>query len=224
MNVSIESSWQEVLNDEFRKPYFHELVNYIKKENTEFPGAVFPKENEIFRAFEECPFSKVKVVILGQDPYPTIGHAHGLCFSVDKDVKPLPKSLKNIYREMQSDLRMPSPLDGDLSHWATQGILLLNTVLTVREGKPDSHANKGWEKFTDAVIEVLNKKKTGLVYILWGSKAQRKAENVNAHNNLVIKAPHPSPLSAHRGFFGSQPFTKTNSYLLKNGQTAIKWC
>lgn len=223
MNVEIDSTWKEILKNEFEKPYFDRLVSYVKREYSDFPDAIFPKGNQIFRAFNACSFENVKVVILGQDPYPTVGHAHGLCFSVDVNVKPLPKSLQNIYKELQSDIGIPMPHHGDLSKWAEQGVLLLNTVLTVREGNPDSHANKGWELFTDAVIEELNKRKSGVVYILWGNKAQRKAENVNSVNNLILKAPHPSPLSAHRGFFGSKPFSKTNEYLFRHGQSIINW-
>lgn len=223
MEIKMEASWKKVLSEEFSKPYFQDLVNFVNEEYSKHPNAIFPKGNQIFRAFDACPFDEVKVVILGQDPYPTRGHAHGLCFSVEPEVKPLPKSLQNIYKELQSDTGLTPPSNGSLIHWAEQGVLLLNASLTVREGLPESHANKGWEKFTDAVIAKLAEQKEGLVYILWGSKAQRKAENVNPAKNLILSAPHPSPLSAHRGFFGSKPFSKTNDYLNQNKQAPISW-
>ena len=223
MEVRIDSSWKKVLQSEFSKPYFSELVEFVKREYAQFPGAVFPKGQQIFRAFEQCPPEKVKVVILGQDPYPTPGHAHGLCFSVDSAVRPLPRSLNNIYQELKSDLGIEPRADGDLSRWSEQGILLLNTVLTVRSGAPDSHSGKGWEQFTDAVINTLNEERSGIVYLLWGSKAIRKAENVDRKRNLILTAPHPSPLSAHRGFFGCHHFSRTNEYLLARGETAINW-
>ena len=223
MDVSIESSWKSQLQNEFNQPYFESLVNFVKQEYTAHPNAVFPKGGQIFRAFEACPFDKVKVVILGQDPYPTPGHAHGLCFSAEPHVKPIPKSLINIYKELNDDLNIPIRPNGDLNDWAEQGVLLLNAVLTVRSGQPESHAGKGWELFTDAVIQKLNENKTGVVYMLWGSKAQRKAENVNAQNNLILTAPHPSPLSAYRGFFGCRHFSKANQYLESAGQSPIVW-
>lgn len=223
MDVSIEPSWKKQLQNEFEQAYFQKLVSYVKSEYAAQPNGVFPKGNQIFRAFEACPFEKVKVVILGQDPYPTPGHAHGLCFSVEPNVKPLPKSLNHILMELKDDLGIPIRANGDLSDWAEQGVLLLNAVLTLRSGESDSHAGKGWELFTDAVIQKLNEHKTGIVYILWGSKAQRKAANVNAQKNLILTAPHPSPLSAYRGFFGCKHFSKTNAYLLENGQEKINW-
>jgi len=223
MDVAIESSWRKRLENEFSKPYFKSLVDFVKSEYKDNPDAVFPKGNEIFRAFDACPFDKVKVVILGQDPYPTKGHAHGLCFSVESDVRPLPKSLNNIYKELESDLGIQPRENGDLNHWAEQGVLLLNATLTVREGVPESHAKKGWEKFTDAVIETLNREKSGVVYLLWGSKAQQKAANVNSENNLILNSPHPSPLSAYRGFFGCRHFSKTNDYLLSEELKPINW-
>lgn len=223
MNVEIEFSWKKLLSKEFEKDYFKDLIAFVDAEYQANPNSVFPKSDQIFRAFEACPTDQVKVVILGQDPYPTKGHAHGLCFSCESNVRPLPKSLLNIFKERQSDLGSEIPDSGDLSHWANQGVLLLNTILTVREGQPESHAGKGWEIFADAVISALNKEKTGVVYILWGSKAQQKGASVNATNNLVLKAPHPSPLSSYRGFFGSRPFSQCNSYLESNGQTPIAW-
>lgn len=223
MDVNIESSWKKVLSKEFEKEYFVKLTDFVKSEYKNQPGRIFPKGKEIFRAFEACPFDQVKVVILGQDPYPTRGHAHGLCFSCEPDVRPLPKSLNNIYKELEQDLGIPPAQSGDLNHWAEQGVLLLNATLTVREGQPESHAGKGWELFTDAVINALNEYNSNIVYMLWGSKAQRKAENVNPAKNLILKAPHPSPLSAHRGFFGSNHFSKCNEYLEANNLEPIQW-
>ncbi|MBL4862961.1 MAG: uracil-DNA glycosylase [Crocinitomicaceae bacterium] len=223
MDVSIESSWKEQLKNELNQPYFDALVNFVKEEYEKRPGSIFPKENHIFRAFEACPFDQVKVVILGQDPYPTKGHAHGLCFSVEPDVRPLPRSLNNIYKEMKGDLGIEPRQNGDLNHWAEQGVLLLNAVLTVQEGAPDSHSKKGWEQFTDAVIQKLNEQKKDVVYMLWGSKAQRKAQNVNTKDNLILTAPHPSPLSAYRGFFGSKHFSSANAYLISKGKEAVNW-
>jgi uracil-DNA glycosylase len=223
MNVRINEEWKSLLKDEFEKPYFHELSTFVKNEYAQNPGRIFPAGNEIFRAFDLCSPSKVKVVILGQDPYPTKGHAHGLCFSVNDKVKPLPKSLVNIFKELESDLSIQAPANGDLSNWAEQGVLMINTVLTVREGLPDSHSGKGWEKFTDAAIQHLANSRSELVYVLWGAKAQKKVEYIDTHKNLIISSPHPSPLSAHRGFFGSKPFSRINEYLLKKGQTQINW-
>jgi uracil-DNA glycosylase len=223
MDVKIEQGWKEQLKGEFEKPYFEQLTAFVREEYQEYPGSVFPKAGQIFRAFDACPFDKVKVVMLGQDPYPTRGHAHGLCFSVESNVRPLPKSLKNIYTEIESDLKIQCPEDGDLNRWAEQGVLMLNAVLTVREGQPGSHANKGWELFTDAVIRILAEKRSGLVYMLWGSYAQKKAHVVDAENNLIIRSPHPSPLSAYRGFYGSKPFSQANAYLESTGQTIISW-
>lgn len=224
MDVKIEPGWKKVLQSEFDKPYFEKLTDFVRSEYKAHPNAVFPPAAQIFRAFDECPFDKVEVVILGQDPYPTRGHAHGLCFSVKENVRPLPKSLINIYKELSDDLGIDlSDRSGNLQHWAEQGVLLLNATLTVREGKPESHANHGWEIFTDAVINILNERKKGIVYLLWGSKAIRKAENVSRDRNLILTAPHPSPLSAYRGFFGCRHFSQTNRYLLSIGKTPIQW-
>ena len=223
MEVKMEKSWKEVLQSEFTQPYFKNLVDFVKSEYEKNPNSIFPKGSQIFRAFDACPFDQVKVVILGQDPYPTRGHAHGLCFSCDASVQPLPRSLNNIFKELNDDLAISPASNGDLNRWAEQGVLLLNSVLTVEEGKADSHKGKGWELFTDAVINALNEKKTGLVYLLWGSKAIKKAENVDRSKNLILTAPHPSPLSAHRGFFGSKPFSQTNAYLQQNNMDPIKW-
>lgn len=223
MEVKIEGSWKNALEHSFNQPYFHELIKFVKQEYAQFPESVFPKGSQIFRAFDSCPFDQLKVVILGQDPYPSRGHAHGLCFSCDTQVRPLPKSLQNIYKELESDLGVKAPLSGDLNHWAEQGVLLLNSILTVREGQPLSHANRGWERFTDEVIETINQKKERVIFILWGSPAQQKGSRIDESKHLVLKAPHPSPLSAYRGFFGSRPFSKVNLELEKMGKTGIAW-
>jgi uracil-DNA glycosylase len=223
MNVKIEPSWKNELSDEFEKDYFKSLTEFVKSDYKTYPNSIFPKGNEIFKAFDACPFDQVKVVILGQDPYPTRGHAHGLCFSVEPDVRPLPKSLNNIYKELEADLGIAPRENGDLRHWAEQGVFMLNSVLTVREGQPNSHAKKGWERFTDAVIERLAAKQEGIVYILWGSKAQDKGRVVNAASNKIIVSPHPSPLSSYRGFFGSKPFSQANEYLQSIGKQPINW-
>lgn len=223
MEFTIEKSWENALEAEFEKPYFKQLTSFLQSEYENFPGAIFPEGNQIFRAFEVCPLDKVKVVILGQDPYPTKGHAHGLCFSCESDVKPLPKSLNNIFKELKFDLGMERRTSGDLNDWAEQGVLLLNATLTVREGEPESHAGKGWELFTDAVINTLNEQKSNVVYLLWGSKAQQKAGNVDANRNCILTAPHPSPLSAYRGFFECKHFSKCNEYLYNQGSATINW-
>ena len=223
MNIRIEESWKEALSAEFEKPYFSALTQFVKKEYKEKPEMIFPKGSEIFRALDLCPLDKVKVVILGQDPYPTRGHAHGLCFSVEEHVRPFPKSLNNIFKEIESDLGQPFPQNGSLLRWADQGVLMLNAVLTVLEGKPESHAGKGWEQFTDAVIRELNQRREGVVYMLWGSKAQMKASIVDDSKNLILKTVHPSPLSAHRGFFGCKHFSQANAYLLSKGESPITW-
>lgn len=223
MEVKIGNTWKAEMSDEFSKPYFKELVEKVKSAYRDHPDSTFPRGNQIFRAFDSCPFNEVKVVILGQDPYPTKGHAHGLCFSVESSVRPLPKSLQNIYKEIERDLLITCPSDGNLMRWADQGVLLLNAVLTVREGNPGSHAGIGWEKFTDAVITRLNSRKENLVYLLWGSHAIKKAQAVNKDKNLVLEAPHPSPLSAYRGFFGCAHFSKTNQYLKSKGIDSINW-
>ena len=223
MNVQLEASWKLALEEEFEKPYFSELVSFVKQQYNQNPGAIFPKGNEIFRALNTVPLEKVKVVILGQDPYPTRGHAHGLCFSVEEHVKPFPKSLTNIFKEIETDLGISFPSDGSLVRWAEQGVLLLNAVLTVAEGMPESHAGRGWERFTDAVIRKVSDEREGTVYLLWGSKAQQKAELLDEQKNLILRSVHPSPLSAHRGFFGCKHFSKCNEYLLSRGVDPIRW-
>jgi uracil-DNA glycosylase len=223
MNVRLESSWHNALQKEFEQPYFEKLIQFVQAEYASHTTTVFPTESQVFRALDLCPLNKVKVVILGQDPYPTRGHAHGLCFSVEEHVRPLPKSLNNIFKELETDLGIPFPPNGNLNRWAEQGVLLLNSVLTVREGHADSHAGKGWELFTDAVIRTVSEQRNGVVYLLWGSKAQKKAEFVDSSTNLVLKSVHPSPLSAHRGYFGSKHFSQTNDYLLAHGKQTIVW-
>ncbi len=223
MDVSIHFSWKTQLSGYFESQNFQQLVQFIKQEYTAFPNSIFPKGNQIFRAFEACPFDEVKVVILGQDPYPTRGHAHGLCFSCDASVRPLPKSLLNIFKELEDDMGVKAPQNGDLNFWAEQGVLLLNSILTVKEGQPLSHANQGWEQFTDEVIRKIDSELENVVFVLWGSPAQKKAFFVNEQKHLVLRAPHPSPLSSYRGFFGSKPFSKINSHLLEKGKATINW-
>jgi len=223
MDVKIHESWKEQLQQEFNSEYFQQLTAFVKNEYQTFPNQIFPKGQQIFRAFDACPFDELKVVILGQDPYPTPGHAHGLCFSCDEHVRPLPKSLQNIFKEFEDDLGKPAPANGDLNHWANQGVLLLNSLLTVRQGAPLSHANQGWERFTDAVIQLINDKKEGIIFVLWGAPAQAKAARVNRQKHVVLQAPHPSPLSAYRGFFGSKPFSTINRILSEKQQTPIEW-
>lgn len=220
MEVRIEQSWKDALKDEFEKPYFENLTNFVKHEYK--TKQILPPAKYIFRAFDECPVDEVRVVILGQDPYPTPGNANGLAFAVNEDVN-LPASLKNIYKEIESDLNIKKNNNGDLSDWAKQGVLLLNSSLTVRSGEPASHSKKGWEDFTDSAIKYLNENKKHVVYLLWGSYAQQKGAFIDRNNNLVLEAPHPSPLSAHRGFFGCKHFSKANAYLIMNNKNPIYW-
>ncbi len=219
-NIKIEVSWLEVLKDEFSKPYFKNLKQFLIEEKKKH--TIFPKGDEIFNAFGHTPFNQVKVVIIGQDPYHGDNQANGLCFSVKKGVK-IPPSLKNIYKELETDVEKEIPNHGDLTHWADQGILLLNATLTVRRKSPGSHQGKGWEQFTDACIKHLSEKKEGLVFILWGSYAQNKASMVDTSKHHVLKAAHPSPFSAHRGFFGCKHFSKTNELLVQQNQEPISW-
>lgn len=220
MEVKIDSSWKKQLQTEFDKPYFEELTQYVKQEYTK--GAVFPPAAKIFAAFNNTPFDSVKVVILGQDPYHGEHQANGLAFSVSDGIR-IPPSLINIYKEIKSDLGVTVPDSGNLERWAQQGVLLLNATLTVVSGKPGSHQNKGWEQFTDAVIQILNKEKEHLVFILWGAYAQKKGEHIDSTKHLVLKAPHPSPFSADKGFFGSRPFSQANAYLIMTDQDPIVW-
>lgn len=222
MDINMANSWSRVLEKEFLKDYFIALSTFVDSERLENPNSIFPEENKVFEALKHCELEKVKVVIIGQDPYPTKGYANGLCFSVNKEVKSLPKSLKNIFKELNSDVKVQK-LDGDLLSWAKQGVLLLNTVLTVREGEADSHANKGWEIFTAAVIHELLEERKNIVFILWGAKAQKKAQQIDEQDNMIIKSPHPSPLSSYRGFFDSHPFSQVNDYLISIGESIIEW-
>ena len=221
MDVKIEQSWKDVLLPEFDKDYFKKLTDFVRSEYLS-GKTIYPAAKNIFNAFNLCPLSNVKVVIIGQDPYHEPGQAHGLCFSVENGVD-FPPSLINIYKEIESDLGRRSITNGDLSSWARQGVLLLNSTLTVRAHDATSHAGKGWETFTDAVIRVVSQNCNHVVYLLWGSFAQRKAEFVDGQNNLVLKSAHPSPLSAYRGFFGNHHFSQANEYLIANGKTPIDW-
>ena len=214
------TTWNEILAEEMQKDYYQELQAFVQKRRAEV--RVFPEEKNIFNALELTPFESVKVVILGQDPYHGFGQAHGLSFSVQKGI-PLPPSLKNIYKELQEDIGGELPTEGDLSHWAKQGVLLLNTVLTVEEGNANSHKGMGWETLTNRLIESLNELKHPVIFILWGKPAQDKEKLITNPNHVLLKAPHPSPLSAYRGFFGSKPFSRVNDILIQQGQTPIRW-
>ena len=214
------TTWNEILAEEMEKDYYQELQAFVQKRRAEV--RVFPEEKNVFNALELTPFESVKVVILGQDPYHGFGQAHGLSFSVQKGI-PLPPSLKNIYKELQEDIGEDLPTEGDLSHWAKQGVLLLNTVLTVEEGNANSHKGRGWERLTNRLIESLNELKHPVIFILWGKPAQDKEKLITNPNHVLLKAPHPSPLSAYRGFFGSKPFSKVNDILIQQGQTPIRW-
>jgi len=220
MNVKIEPSWKEVLKEEFGKPYFKNLVEFVKNEYQSH--TIYPPGKQIFSAFDHTPFDDVKVVIIGQDPYHGAGQAHGLSFSVPEGIKQ-PPSLKNIFKELDSDLGIPAVQSGNLERWAEQGVLLLNATLTVRASQAGSHQNKGWEEFTDAAIQKLSDEKEHLVFILWGAYAQKKGSIIDSSKHFIIKSPHPSPFSAHNGFFGSKPFSKTNSYLKSVGKKEISW-
>jgi uracil-DNA glycosylase len=221
MNVKIESSWAEHLSGEFEKEYFAKLTEFVKKEYQE--GKVYPAPKNIFRAFDLCPFEKVKVVILGQDPYHGVGQANGLAFAVE-DRLAVPPSLQNIFKEIASDLQKhPVNTSGDLSRWAEQGVLLLNATLTVRAHQAGSHQGKGWEEFTDAVIKVLSEERESLVFMLWGNYAKAKGAHIDRSKHLVLEAPHPSPFSASSGFFGCKHFNKANEYFISHNETPIDW-
>lgn len=221
MDVRIEESWKEQLAEEFSRPYFEQLVTFVRNEYMS-GTPVYPPAKLIFNAFDHCPFNSVKVVILGQDPYHGAGQANGLCFSVNKGV-PFPPSLMNIFKEVSDDTGAPPPADGDLTRWSDQGVLLLNATLTVRSGCAGSHQKKGWEEFTDAVIRILAQKREHLVFILWGSYAQKKGAFIDRNRHLVLSSPHPSPLSAYHGFFGNHHFSLANDYLQSHGKEPVVW-
>jgi uracil-DNA glycosylase len=221
MQVKIEESWKKVLHQEFTTPYFSQIAEHLKIER-DLNKVVFPSGQLIFNAFDKTPFDKVKVVILGQDPYHQPKQAMGLCFSVPDDVPP-PRSLQNIFKELQSDIGMPIPNNGNLTHWATQGVLLLNTVLTVRQNEPGSHSRIGWLNFTDGVIKKISEKKSGVIFLFWGKYAQEKKSLIDVSKHFILEAAHPSPLSAYNGFFGCKHFSKTNTLLVQQGKNAIDW-
>lgn len=220
MDVKISPSWLERLSGEFVQPYFKELTDFVKLEYKNYK--IYPPGREIFKAFDQCSFDEVKVVIIGQDPYHGPGQANGLCFSVHDHVM-VPPSLSNIFKEIKDDLNKDMPLTGNLERWASQGVLLLNATLTVRAGTPGSHQNRGWERFTDAVIKKISDEKEGVVFMLWGGYAQRKGTVINKEKHLILKSPHPSPLSAYRGFLGNRHFSKANAYLREKGKNEIDW-
>lgn len=223
MQHLLELSWRNALSEEIEQEYFKQLTAFVDEAYGRHPQAIFPEYAKVFSALNCCPIEAVSVVILGQDPYPTRGHANGLCFSVEESVRPLPKSLLNIFKEINTDLGKPIPSNGNLERWATQGVLLLNSVLTVQEGLPTSHAGKGWEQFTAAVIRTIARSNSQVVYLLWGAKAQEKAQYIDSSTNLILPAAHPSPLAAYRGFFGCKHFSAANAYLTSNGKQAIDW-
>lgn len=218
--MKIHESWKRALSNEFGKPYFRDLSAFVTSEY--LSTAVYPPPKRMFSAFDETPFDRVKVVILGQDPYHGAGQANGLSFSVNEGVRK-PPSLQNIFKELEDDLGIAAPVSGNLSGWAAQGVLLLNATLTVRAGIAGSHQGKGWEEFTDAVVRELNNQREHLVFVLWGAYAQKKGAHIHEAKHLVLRSPHPSPFSAYTGFFGSKPFSKTNTYLVSQGIEPVKW-
>ncbi len=220
MQVKIENSWKEVLQEEFDKEYFKNLVAFVKQAYA--TTTVYPKGKNIFNAFNLCPFDKTKVIIIGQDPYHEEGQAQGLCFSVPNDIQ-IPPSLVNIYKEINTDLGKPIPTTGDLTHWAEQGVLLLNATLTVQAHRAGSHQGKGWEIFTDNVIKILSEKKSNLVFLLWGAYAIKKSALIDKTKHLILTSAHPSPLSAYRGFFGNHHFSRCNQYLQEHNISTINW-
>lgn len=220
MDVKIAADWKYLLQEEFDKPYFEELTRFVKSEYA--TATVYPAGRNIFRAFDKCSVENLKVIIIGQDPYHGEGQANGLCFSVNDGV-PFPPSLQNIFKEISNDIGTPIPQSGNLDRWAEQGVLLLNAVLTVKAHEAASHAGRGWEQFTDAVVRIIAERKQGIVYMLWGSYAQRKGQIANPQKNLILKSVHPSPLSAYRGFFGCRHFSQANAYLQSIGKEAINW-
>jgi len=224
MNVKIEESWKGELRDEFEEPYFKELTDFVKKEYKD--EVVYPAPKYIFNAFELCPFDRVKVVILGQDPYHNVGQANGLCFAVNESIQ-IPPSLQNIYKEIAKEYDVPYESllakGGDLSHWARQGVLLLNATLTVRAHLANSHAGKGWEQFTDAVIQKVSDEREHIVFMLWRNYAKKKGARIDFEKHCLLESAHPSPLSAHNGFFGNNHFKLANDYLLAHGEMPIEW-
>ncbi len=220
MNVKIEPSWHERLASQWEMPYFKQLTDFVREQYR--THTVFPPGSKIFAAFDACPFDKVKVVILGQDPYHDVGQANGLCFSVNPGI-PMPPSLVNIFKEIRDDIGTEMPATGDLSRWAHQGVLLLNATLTVEAHRAGSHQGKGWEEFTDEVIMRLANDREGIVFLLWGAYAIKKGAFIDRTRHLVLTSPHPSPLSAHRGFFGNKHFSRANAYLVERGQSPIEW-
>lgn len=220
-SVQLHSSWLNVIGDEFEKPYMQQVKNFLLQEKRS-GKTIYPAGNDIFNALNSTPFERVKVVVLGQDPYHGPGQAHGLCFSVQPDVV-FPPSLKNIFKEIIQDIGIPNPEHGCLQRWAERGVLLLNATLTVEQAKAGSHQGKGWETFTDVVVSALNSHRENLVFLLWGSYAQKKGQFIDGARHCVLKSPHPSPLSAHRGFFGNRHFSKTNVYLESKGISPIDW-
>ncbi len=219
MQVELEASWKAVLQEEMEAAYFLKLMQFLETEKSK-NKIIYPAEKDIFNAFQYTPFEQVKVVLLGQDPYHGFGQAHGLCFSVQDGVK-IPPSLRNIYKELHQDIGKEIPTNGNLTHWAKQGILMLNTTLTVEENKPMSHANMGWEKFTNAIIRKISEQKKGILFLLWGKHAQSKIPLIDTTKHIILQAAHPSPLSAYQGFFGCKHFSKTNRYLQQQGQDPI---
>jgi uracil-DNA glycosylase len=220
MPIKIHKSWKNELKQEFEKEYFKDLIRFVKGEYSKH--TVYPPGSMIFNAFEHCHWEDVKVVIIGQDPYHGPNQANGLSFSVSDGVT-IPPSLRNIYKEIKNDLGIDSPTSGNLERWAKQGVLLLNATLTVRAKTPGSHQKKGWEEFTDAVIDTISKEKENIVFILWGAYAKKKGENIDRDKHMIIESPHPSPFSADRGFFGSKPFSRANKYLTDKGLKTISW-
>ena len=220
MDVKIAADWKALLQPEFDKPYFDQLTHFVRTEYA--TQKIFPAGRNIFRAFDKCPFDRLKVVIIGQDPYHGDGQANGLCFSVNDGVA-FPPSLQNIFQEIRDDVGIPVPESGNLDRWAEQGVLLLNSVLTVRAHQAASHAGHGWEQFTDAVVRLVAERKQGIVYMLWGNYAQRKGQIADPTRNLILRSVHPSPLSVYRGFFGCRHFSQANAYLQSIGKTPIMW-
>ncbi len=222
LNLEIPQSWRNALSAEFDKPYFKSLAKFVAEERQRLPSGIYPAPNQVFAALHFTPLDKVTVLLLGQDPYPGEGMAHGLCFSVDKSVRKLPASLKNIFKELQSDLGIPLPNNGYLIPWAQQGVLLLNTILTLRAGEPLSHKGKGWETFTDEIIRQVSAKTDPVIFVLWGKPAQSKVKLIDTQRHVIIQAAHPSPLSC-KAFFGSRPFSTINSALRAAGKPEIDW-